>query len=521
MDKLSLELLALVAAYLSVTPPPEPTRRILFFAPPPRVRIAPLATISRAWQHVVETKTLAFIKLKSPDIAAFAAIFCDCRRRGLLRRLDYQVSLPAHGDSKEGHAANQAAFRSAITNLFALLGAWESELPEKFNGAPFELKLDVQWDIDMSEGPVEFHFDASKSSAGRRYLTLNNTSLPAIRHITKFTVSACPGLAPHPTTMCEIVGATPQLKWLDLEYLDPANKHREARSKHRIALAASLRALNLRALTHLSISRYSTTETYNHNFNCQNFTEGGMDGLNDAVRRLSLCPSLTDLNLHDVLASPDLFRDCLGSGDDSAAIWPNLRRFNIKAGLVSASGAWFYTGDPAAVEPSSATAGFQFADDDDDDDDDDEEGDAEDAASSAAEASSQSSDDPDRDARANGTRPSHAWRTLPDPAVFDPLAGDLARAVLRMPRLQTGHFEVTTDYGDPIGIVFKVAEAGHSFGLRPDWKREDGEAARRRRRWGVWVGTSTEWAVPRDVEARMREWLGDGGELVVGVWPPT
>jgi hypothetical protein len=179
----------------------------------------------------------------------------------------------------------------------------------------------------------------------------------------------------------------------------------------------------------------------------------------------------------------------------------------VRAGIVAPSGAWYYTGNPGAVEPGSDTTGVRSDDE-------------EDSAPSGSEASSTDSDDVDKDAVVNGTRPSHMWRKRPDPEVFGPLAKDMADAVLRMPQLQSGYLEIGTDYGPPIGVVFQCAEAGQGFVDPPDWK-QDSEEEKRTRRWKVWVGTATEWEVPDDVNAKWKEWLGEDGKVVVGGWPPT
>lgn len=495
MDSLTTELLSMVVGHLYDKSPPP-----LFLNPlePPASRLTkiPYACVSRKWQDMVEAYNFVSMKLKSTELDTFASIYSGLRRRSILRRLEYSVTLPTYGDSRHDHAANLTAFRAAVRSLFVLLTEWDKD---DDNHGGLEISLVVEFNVDTSQGPAEFDFNVVNSSANARYLTLDEVSLPVVRRITGLAVTARPGLAPHPTTMCQLAAKTPRLQKLTLEYLDPVNKRKSKRKEHRLAFAAGLDALNLPELTHLHIQRLSTTEPYNHNFNCGDLEEHGIDRLNVAIRSISQRSPLKDLHLEDTLISADLFRQ---------AIWPTLQRFTIKAGLVSPSGQWYYTGDPTAVEPGFSDPGPDSDGEQDSDDDDSRAG------------SSDEDDDADRESFANGTRPSHAWRTHPDPEVFNPLILDMSDAVLRMPRLEEGHLEMSTNYGDPIGVVIKCAETGQTLVDRPDWEQDE-EEEKRTRRWQVWIGTATEWVIPSEVEHKWRSWLGPHGKIIRSRYPPT
>ncbi|KAI0881466.1 uncharacterized protein GGS22DRAFT_196418 [Annulohypoxylon maeteangense] len=491
MDHLSPEITALIATHLCTVPrTPFPVLGA------PRISRAPYAVLSRRWQSVVEPWTLSSIKLKDTELDTFAAIFAATRRRALLRHLNYNVSLPTYGDSRYGFAQNQAALENSILKLLDILKDWDNV------SARLELQIVVEWDIDTSQGPIDFGFNVLNSSSSRRYLMLDAVELPTVQCVASLHILASPGRALHPTTMCQLAGTLPQLGKLELEVLDPANKRRQMRKEHRLALAAGLTTLKLPKLTHLSIHRKTTIDVYNHSFECSDLEEDGFDALNDALRKLSQTAPLTDLVLTGALVSPDLFRSRCTTDLDSS-IWPTLRNFSVKADIIAPSGLWYYTGVPDAMELAT---GSDYGDEDEDEDEDSE--------------SSDSDDNVDRDAVANGVRPSHVWRTRPDPDLFNTLVQDMAGAVLRMPQLRTGTLDIGPRYGELVDIILKCAEATCAFDDRPDGRWDEDEE-KSTRRWHTWVGSATEWEMPEDVRALWARWLGDSGRYAVGRWPPA
>ncbi|KAI1412615.1 hypothetical protein F5Y13DRAFT_199837 [Hypoxylon sp. FL1857] len=500
MDNLSPEVLGLIVAnlYAKPPPPPFPDRRMS------RAPHIPYAAVSRKWQHAVEPWIFTRIGLRSNELTTFADIFATPRRRALLRRLEYSVLLPTFGDSRRDFAENQAAFENGIRGLLDILRDWESD-----DAGSLELWLTFKWNVDMTEGPAEFHFDALNSSSSRRYLMLDGVRLPEVRRLTGLNILSSPGRALLPEAMCYLSNAMPCLEKLELEVLDPVNKRREMRKSHRLAFAAGLTALDLPRLAHLRIHHEITADVYNHSFDCGDLEEDGIDSLNDALRRVSQTAPLASLDLSGILVSSDLFRNRRAPGYDDSSVWPTLRHFNIKAGIIAPSGKWYYTGDPAAADiGSDSEAG-----------DEDEFSEGGSTASGSVASSTESDDNMSRDERANGVRPTHTWREVPDPDVFNSLVRDMAGAVLRMPQLRSGSMEVGTDYGAPVSVILKCAEAGQELVDRPDWKL-DSEEERRTRRWHAWVGVVTEWELPEDVKKVWEEWLGEYGKSAVDSYPP-
>ncbi|KUI63530.1 hypothetical protein VM1G_10254 [Cytospora mali] len=522
MDRLSPEIISMIASHLSAKPK---NAHIAKLSP----RTSTYACISREWQAAIERYTFSHINLKSSDLPAFAAVFSsNPYRRVLLRRLAYRVCLPTHGDSRADHERNLQAFRVSMKGLMDLLSQWETTLCDhngRGSGAgTLELSLDFDWDIESdADGPVDHNFNVCNSSAARRYLVLENggqgqgADIPAVRRVTDFKVEACLGLAPHPATMCQLAGLFPNLEGLDLEFRDPAIKRHQMRLEHRAALAKGLDVLRERlpGLKRLCIRRQGATDPWNHGFVCQDLEDSGVDLLCASVRRIVQAGTLTELELLDILVSPDLFRDPHCSDSGALATFPSLKRFNISVGILAPSGKWYYTGDPDAVEAGSLDPGeIGFEDDDEDDEDVD----------SDEEESDNDEDHTERDAIANGERPCHLWRTRPDTETFDPLVRSMAEAVLhRMPSLEWGCLEVGTDQDTPVGVIIQCCAAGQSFVQPPDrisTRDKPYPEDKRVRRCKAWVGLATEWHVPDDVTALWKEWVGDEGKIEMVTWPP-
>lgn len=372
-----------------------------------------------------------------------------------------------------------------------------------------ELHLWLSHDIDTknAEGPVDHAFDVCNSSAARRYHTLlPEFNVPQVQCISSLKVGGTLGRAPHPTTLCQIAISLPSLESLDLTYWDPAVKRHDLRKEHRAALGDGLRELSrkLSTLERLCIRRQDGVDPSNHSFACGDLQRDGVDPLCDGIRHLMGTCHLKELQLENIIISPDLFRlspssTDLAIADQEAPTFLHLRHLDIKSGILSPSGRWYYTGDPASIK---ASEGDFILEEEEDDDDDDE-------------------DNSTRDRFVNGERPHYEWRTRPDPETFDPLIQGLTDVMLkRMPSLQWARLEIGCGLDEFAGIIIKCCEAGQPF-VHPPGKRrkrpwvEDVTV----RRCKAWVGKATEWDIPTNVMATWREWVGSSGSVETGIWP--
>lgn len=513
MDRLSPEILSIISYFLI-----KPSKSFVSWHKPRRsVRLSLRSecgpyTLSRNWQYAVEAHTFASIHLTSTELSEFTAIFSNSHRRWFLRELFFTVCLPTHGDSRRDHATNQAAFADALKQLFSLLALWDQQAAE--DRAHPTLKLRVMCDYDMQpdvDGPVKHHFNVNKSSAARRYFEVDVSEFPSVSRVSSFHIDVSPGRAPHPTTTCRLALLFPRLRELDIKYLDPAIKRRDMRKEHRLAFAAGLRDLrSLSELTKLHVGRRGALNPKDHSFVCQELEdEEHVDPLCDSIRQLAEAGRLIELDLLGVLISPDLFRNRRPGASSEQKPISTLRQIHVEDGLLSPSGKWYYTGNPAAVAPDSPLSvydDYSQPDGDDDSEGDDSEGDSSDE------------DHQDRDAVINGAQPRHLWRTQPDPEMLDSLVIDMAKALHHMPALKRARLEIAGDLPGPMGVMVQCVKGGEGFFRAPD-DSDEADVGKETDRCKAWVGSTTEWEVPREAKAAMEEWLGGRGQVDVGKRP--
>lgn len=310
-----------------------------------------------------------------------------------------------------------------------MFASWDRD--DQANGTEsrpsLELCIWLTYDINTARtyDLVDYAFDATNSSAARRYYTLppHLTVVPQVERVTSLYLGGTPGRAMHPATLCQLAASFPNLEGLVLHYQDPAVKRHEMRKEHQVAIGKGLKALSnkLPRLEKLCIWRdFWKTSPEDHSFACGDLQEEGV-----AIRHLAqTCGQLRELDLENIMISPDLFRAA-----DQPPTFPHLERLRIDCGIVAPSGKWYYTGDPAAVEAAEEDSVF------DDDDSDDE-------------------NNAVRDRFVNGERPRHEWRTRPDPDTFDALVRDMTTAMLK-----GGAVSRIGQVGDALGVP--QARRGH------------------------------------------------------------
>ncbi|CAN8105948.1 unnamed protein product [Discula destructiva] len=493
MEKLNDDVLALIISHLCAKAPPSPPPISLTWhlgALPKRPSSIVYASVNKRWQVLVETRTFSTIALKSKDLSTFATIFDSPRRRACLRRLGFTIALPTHGDSRASFARNLQVFRSVTRHLFEILSQWDG------SQGRFELHFDAVWDIEIQDNePVDLFFQASKSSASRRYLTLpDQPLLSPVQCITSFTNSNCGGRAFHPSALCSLALAMPRLTHLSLSYLDPVPARQALRRDHRCALASGLLSLSsLAALSHLTIDREPMSSIHNHSFSVGTLNNSsGIDDFSAALEVLAGRPGLADLRLEDTLVSAQLF---LG-----VRTWPTLRRLTINSrDILAPSGAWYYKGNPDAVEAEVDSAP---------------------GSPSLASSTEHSDSEGEEDEVLNGERPAHQWRMHPDPLTFNPLVAAFTDAVVsRMPVLKSAWLQMGMNMSDFIGVEIEFMEAGVKIEDRPGWKKDSKEEIMVRRCY-CWIGRAAEWEVPEEVLAVWKEWAGSRGRVEIGRWPP-
>ncbi|ROW02449.1 hypothetical protein VMCG_06106 [Cytospora schulzeri] len=514
MEKLSTEIISLILTFLNADQLPfHPPRVDWRVFPRPRPAAPPpkpvYATVSRQWQYAVEVQAFSHIKLKSTDLSTFETIFSEPRRRAALRKLDFCVCMPSYGDTPRLHADNEEAARNAISSLLGLLAEWEHD-----GMGSFQLYIHFNLDDNLlydSDGPSYQGYFGGSSSATRRYISLGDDGerLPLVQLVSSLRLGVYPGMILHPTALCQLAGAFPRLDNLDFGYYDPAVKRRDMRREHRLALANGLKGLRdrLPKLKRLRIERTGAEDPRNHSFAASSAAvddrETGVDPLCEAIRELSQ-GTLSDLELINILISPDLFRSGRNAGSEQAdtTSWPHLQHLRIVSGLLAPSGEWYYTGDPDEEEPGWGSPIIDER--------------SMSSNSSDSDASVESADHEERDAVVNGYRPYHPWRNRPDTR-FDSLMLDFADAASkhRMPSLQWASLDVGLDQSVAVGIMARRMLAGlKTVDVPGGFRVEKDDTAVSRLE--LEVGWHTRWDVPTEF---IRKWEQEGVKVEIGVWP--
>lgn len=429
MDKLSSEIISLIIDNLGPC------------------YLARYVTVSRTWQHEIERRTFAATSVSNEKLSVFTNAFGapNQHRREFVRELKFRVSMPCDDDSVAGHIDNQEVLREGVTDILAELAGWDDDasVGGTANG-PALGSLHLLLDLRL---PTSYLLGDSENIVlpSLRYFTLSDEDLKhipaAVSRITAFSVRVMKGRAMHPVISCQLAHRMPRLEAFELSYYDPPPSKRDLRKAQRAAVCEGLRSLGGAQLPHLkelTVRRESKGAPENHSFRCQDFTDGGVDELCETIRNLVQEKGIQTLELHDVLLSSDLFYDrrqkAQGGEEEPSPspLWPSMKTLTIHSCIVGADGAWLFSGNPldeqpVYLNPYDDAIVWDGPDDSGDDFYDD-------------------ASDHDQDmgsALENGDSPRHQWRTLPDlHGTFNDLNRDLESAMMRMPRLESGHFYI-------------------------------------------------------------------------------
>ncbi|KAI9925914.1 hypothetical protein MW887_005720 [Aspergillus wentii] len=451
MESLSQEILELIVYHLSLFDDSEDTR--LPWEPPVR-NIHPYATLSRPWQYAVERFTMAQITTSSADLDIFCQVLASPRRRKLLRRLRYEITLPAYSENrkfcletKRETRVNQQVFNQGIIDLYHELATWQTQ------GMSVEIAASSPTDqTPYGLGWTRWHHKGI-------YLSLDNVNLPVLSSVNELEI---------PNARREIHPAT-------------------------IALAKALESPSLRNLKSLSIY-IEQGIPHNHSFINSSLDPKYPHGdvLNVAIRKLADRARLTTLSLTgDWLISPALFDE---------ATFPYLERVKVEGALITYDGRWYYTGDPSAEESESPPSAA-YADDDNS------------SSDSNSSFNSEINEDinEDREELLNGDSPYHMWRTQPDPEMFGALMKSAAAAALRMPSLRNLMISVGQVPMNDNTIIAECLAPGE----KGEWVQGPTREELGVRRWHVTLMPNAKWDAPGDIQALWDEYVGKEGIAAV------
>ncbi|KAL4933949.1 uncharacterized protein BDV17DRAFT_298135 [Aspergillus undulatus] len=497
MESLSQEILELIIPHLFEIPPIEDP---MPWDPEPVLNVAQYAPISRKWQSAVERYTMADIKKYSTELDKFRQVFSSPRRRNCLRKLHYEIDLPTYSknrfsclERRRESKANNEAFRRGVRDFFDVISSWKTQ------GVELILAASSPMDVGRRPEELESGLSSERWAFEDNYLTLDEAA-SLLKSVTSVEALKIPNGARslHPSAIGKIIASLPGLERLTLELNAPKAKRVEMQDEHRLCLANALESPSLNKLRTLNIYIEQGIPR-NHNFKNRpddpNYPDG--DVLNAAIRKLAENTHLTNLNLTgDWLVSPALF--------NGQKQFPYLERVHIQGAPITYDGRWYYTGNSTAVNASYENTQDDAADDSDSD------------SNSSFNSEYGDSLPEGREALLNGDDPHHAWRTHPDPQVFDPLMKTMATAVLRMSSLQNLRFSMGSNSMFYNSITFECLKPGE----HPEWSEYPRITAELdTARCYVTLMPQTQWDVPGDVKTLWKEIVGEQGVVAVATFP--
>ncbi|KAJ0413618.1 hypothetical protein BJY00DRAFT_296623 [Aspergillus carlsbadensis] len=516
------EIVNLIIPHLcETTPETPPLRGWEVDKKPPSRGLASYATISRTWQFAIERYTFASIVTSSNDLSHLKRIVGNCpRRRSHVKELWFRVGLPPYRESRRyfverprEHQANLAAFQRGVQDLWDELARWTTEGPASgmrlvLNAdAPMARDPDRNKDFDNTDWEERWQYPEHFLSLGL------DTRLPSLHAVSELGVSF-EGRHFDPCAIETLILSLPAIRRLHLFLGAPNRKNNDLRAQHAAILARALSSHTLHHLEFLSIRAwYDNPGSHSWDMSPAHdpcYPQG--DVLNRAICTLAQ-RSLRYLNLMGAYPiSPALWGECEGEKRDTTNCvaeikFPYLEKVYIEHPHITYDGRWLYAGDPEHPPPSTSyhtviptppawnldSETLQLA----------------------------GMIDSRQHTIENGDHPFHEWRVRPDPEMYDPLLRSLARAVLKMPRLEALWMELYMRTFLSNRIVMQVAAPGQRAGVL-DWapRLEDDLA---RWRWIVLVEEDLwdmqVWEVPVDVYQLMEERVGGDGVVIVQRFP--
>ncbi|KAL6232684.1 hypothetical protein BDW75DRAFT_217049 [Aspergillus navahoensis] len=505
LDSLSLELIELIVLELikllfrdsADGVPDEETHHLL----------APYARISGKFQVAVERFLYRVVQVSSSSSRDLDALNARPSRKAALRDLLYVIELPKYDsdlqyamEQRREHCANQASFRDGLVKIWNELSSWDK---------PPSLLLDLSASSPSDEKSVFESENRWLLPEHSLSIDTQSVKLPTVECMNALALGK-QGRRIHPTTVHELILTLPNLRVLDWEMPPVQLRHKALKAEYTAALAKALRAPTLAKLEVLTLSLCEYPPN-NHDFDTglerdPSYPDG--DLLSLAIRELAQ-RSLKELNIDHVPVSPALFGPL---APDANTSFPHLEHVRIEFPILTYDGRWYYTGSRDSVEPEELDPEEQLQIDN---------------------GPSLSEPDSDRDSvvslnmdRAdflNGRIPWYAWRTQPDPTMFNPLIRSVVAATLRMPRLKNlllttkVHGHSGSDYEEErerqCAIKVNYATPGCYLGtLRYPHMSEQADL---RCRWVVNLGPGVRWDVPDDIQEMMKEMVGDDGDVVI------
>lgn len=317
-------------------------------------RILPaLATLSRSWQHAIELFTFKSLHVTSDDLEDFWAAFEGRQtRRRLLRDLQLDIVLPPYSDedcakyeTAHDRAANNDIFSLQVSVLLQILSQWPA-------GGRLNLVIGMDSPMDgVHRGLDKFDRDQYEFTLGRRqdifgeryaysYTRLAGT-VSVVPCVTSFDVQSGPRFL-HPGSLVALTSSFPNLERINWPYEDPSYflALRRQQMQEFTSAVDSFQTPSECKTLYITIN----TPWYPHKERLPDLIP------DDKAFCGALCVMLGRSNIQHFNykgpIDPTLFWPRESPETNETSCWRCLREIQIRFGMGSLMGQWFFKGLP-------------------------------------------------------------------------------------------------------------------------------------------------------------------------------
>ncbi|KAJ4266073.1 hypothetical protein NW762_004047 [Fusarium torreyae] len=302
------------------------------------VPLAPLATLSRQWQPLVEAITFRKLFLNSESLPlAVDSDLLTPRRLSYIRHLNFDFLFPAYEtvSTRDEDWDDHAVFATALQQLFELI----ARIP---SGQEPLIKLVLSIPVPRRYEGGDQKSDVINSRLRTIYFEISSeaqTGLPKLPMIRSFSTAApaC-SVVFSPRAVCLMASKMPRLREVELRLSDDEKVDPLIRIQQRKGLAHSLRELP--PSIHLFFLEYLRDIPIDHDFTPPTIIpQGEEDCLSKALRQFSQREELKDFHFQGSI-EPTIFWPLEGSSTTETLHWPSLKSFVVRPHSVLPSGKW-------------------------------------------------------------------------------------------------------------------------------------------------------------------------------------
>lgn len=318
-------------------------------------RVAGLASLSRPWQHAVESHTFRKLHVKSSDLGELASVLSSVVapfRKALIQRLHVDILLPAY--TRDARTAYETNDDRALNNLIAgerishLLHILQSSTPI----GDLSLVLDIYSPTDPLRRAEGLMFNDPPGDLGEDRYRYSYITLPDISYtvpcVTSFWLSHTRFLSPE--SMVRLTAAFPKLKSVFWEYQEPGyfighrrhylQEFAHAVAHYRLPSTAETFYITINSPDYLHIDRLPNL------INAPGMTPRRPESLCNELRyTIGAAHNLKWIQYRGPL-DPTLFWPMDGSDSGLSEGWNSVEGMVFETTQGSFSGQWYFKGRP-------------------------------------------------------------------------------------------------------------------------------------------------------------------------------